>query len=337
MLSAVLMLSGSTGVQAGLYSNDVEAQRNLWSNFKAEFKREYSTEEEEKTRFGNFVENLKIADQRQIEEHNAGGNAVHGVTIFSDLTHDEFKTRLGFKRNLKSVRSSNNTTAGSGSVGSCSVTSTAVDWTDVYISGVRSQGYCGSCWAFATAGQVQADNARIFGGSIQTYSPEQMVQCSTEQGNNGCDGGDYAGSYEYLLSHNFETDNYYPYTSYNGITGGPCAYDASKGHVKALTPNDSLTGDESCMAQYVQNTGTLAIAVDATRWSSYYGGIMTSCGTSVDHAVQIVGVNPVSGGYWKIRNSWGSFWGESGYIRLAYGQNTCDLTSEAWYSELQAV
>jgi len=55
---------------------------------------------------------------------------------------------------------------------------------------------------------------------------------------------------------------------------------------------------------------------------------MTSCPKQVDHCVQAVGVDASSNGYWKVRNSWGTSWGESGYIRLAYGANTCDITND---------
>jgi hypothetical protein len=56
-------------------------------------------------------------------------------------------------------------------------------------------------------------------------------------------------------------------------------------------------------------------------------GIVWSCGQSVNHCVQAVGVDV--GGYWKIRNSWGAAWGEGGYIRLGYGQNICNLISSS--------
>jgi len=81
---------------------------------------------------------------------------------------------------------------------------------------------------------------------------------------------------------------------------------------------------ETDMASHVVSTGPVAIALDASAWSSYTGGILSTCGTSIDHAVQAVGVDTSS--YWKVRNSWGTSWGESGYIRLAYGDNTCGLT-----------
>jgi len=53
----------------------------------------------------------------------------------------------------------------------------------------------------------------------------------------------------------------------------------------------------------------------------------SQCGNSIDHAIQLVGYSPNSGGYWVVRNSWGANWGENGYINLAFGENTCGITS----------
>ena len=138
-----------------------------------------------------------------------------------------------------------------------------------------------------------------------------LVQCDT--GNDGCDGGEYAPAFDYMATPSgVETSSDYPYTSYYGITGGPCAALSFLNVVSVTSWDDSLSGDEGCMAHYVQNTGTLAVAVDANDWNYYEGGIMShySCGQDLDHAVQIVGVYPAaSGGYWKIRNTWGTSWG----------------------------
>jgi C1A family cysteine protease len=69
------------------------------------------------------------------------------------------------------------------------------------------------------------------------------------------------------------------------------------------------------------------VAVDATNWSRYSGGVFSNCGTSLNHAVLGVGFD--STGNWKIRNSWGTSWGEKGFIRLAPG-NTCGVISEVY-------
>jgi C1A family cysteine protease len=80
------------------------------------------------------------------------------------------------------------------------------------------------------------------------------------------------------------------------------------------------------MSNYVLSTGPLSVCVDAARWNSYRGGIVTSCGNRVDHCVQAVGVDTSS--HWIVRNSWGTSWGEGGYIWLKYGQDTCAISSD---------
>jgi C1A family cysteine protease len=67
----------------------------------------------------------------------------------------------------------------------------------------------------------------------------------------------------------------------------------------------------------------ISVTVDASAFSSYHTGIFSNCGTTINHAVLLVGVS-TSAGYWKLKNSWGTSWGESGYIRLKYG-NTCGI------------
>ena len=69
------------------------------------------------------------------------------------------------------------------------------------------------------------------------------------------------------------------------------------------------------------NSSPISVSVDATNWSRYGGGVFNNCNASINHAVLLVGV---VGGNWKIKNSWGTSWGESGYIRLASG-NTCGV------------
>jgi hypothetical protein len=83
--------------------------------------------------------------------------------------------------------------------------------------------------------------------------------------------------------------------------------------------------DEPSVASYVQTTGPVQVFVGASAWHTYISGVMTVCRSSgIDHAVQAVGVDTVAG-YWKLRNSWGSNWGEAGYIRVKYNQNLCNI------------
>lgn len=157
-------------------------------------------------------------------------------------------------------------------------------------------------------------------------SAEQITQCATLAF--GCGGGWTETAYAYVKNNNgLVTEAVYPYTSYQGTTG-QCSVDTSQA-VVGINGFTTVNG-ESDMASYVQSTGPLSVCIDASTWNAYTGGIVSDCGQSVNHCVQVVGVD-VSGGYWKVRNSWGSSWGESGYIRLAYGQNTCAITNDPTY------
>ena len=99
--------------------------------------------------------------------------------------------------------------------------------------------------------------------------------------------------------------------------------------------NDVVPNTELYMSQYVQQTGTLAIMIDATNWNTYVSGVMSTCPSNprVNHAVQLVGVKMDSAttGVWKMRNQWGFNWGEQGFLRLPYGNNACALATYGGY------
>lgn len=168
-------------------------------------------------------------------------------------------------------------------------------------------------------------------GKTYLLSAEQITQCAS--GSYGCDGGWTEAAYKYVQgTKGMVQESDYKYTSYQGTTG-TCKVDTSKA-VVAISGYTTVKG-ESAMASYVQSTGPLSVCLDANSWNSYKGGIMTSCGKSVDHCVQAVGVDASSGGYWKVRNSWGPNWGEKGFIRLAYGKDTCAISHDPTYVQVK--
>jgi len=326
MFKSLLLAAGVVSTNAVFFSNDANAQKYMWSQFKQEYNKKYSDDAEDTKRFNIFINNLKEVDVRNARE----SNKVHGMTKFSDMTSEEFQSQyLGAKVSMKSERSQRDVVD---NVEPYTLSATA-DWSGKYTTPVKDQGYCGSCWAFSATEQLESDTMRVLGKTF-VLSCEQTTQC-TPAPSAGCGGGWTESAYKYIKSvPGLETEANYPYTSYQGRTG-TCAVKGP--YVVGLTGYTTIGGStvsavETNMANYVLATGPLSVCLDASSWNSYTGGIMTQCGQSVDHCVQAVGVNTATtGGYWKVRNSWGVSWGESGYIRLAYGKNTCDITNDPTY------
>jgi hypothetical protein len=319
---ALALLFGSAS--ATFYTPSAESQKYMFEEFKAEYSKNYATMEEESSRFSAFVANLKVIDERNAAET---GTATHGITKFADMTEAEFAKAF---RNYAPA-AGRNVTVDESIVALPEGVEALVDWTGVLTTPVKNQGYCGSCWAFSAVEQIESDYIRAYGLTM-VLAPQQVTSCDT--GSYGCSGGFTESAYTYAKS-GLELEKDYPYTSGAfGVTGS-CKSSSSKFVVKTkgYTTVSSTASGESKMATYVSGTGPLSVCVDANTWSSYTGGIMSTCGKSVDHCVQAVGIN-TSGGYWKVRNSWGTSWGESGFIRLKYGANTCAIASDATYASV---
>lgn len=315
---AAVTVAALASVNAKMFTANESAQKYMWNEFKREHAKEYSASEDV-TRFAHFIENLKLIDER-----NAEDGAIHGINKFSDMSREEFKSKmLTGKQNVN--RSSMKVRA----PGAAPATTGVVDWTGVYTTPVKDQGYCGSCWAFSATEQIESDVMRQTG---ETYilSPQQITSCDKTAF--GCGGGWTEHAYEYVQrAGGIETDSDYPYTSGTAGVTGDCKADSSK-EVVNIKGYTTINGEDN-MATYVQSTGPLSVCVDADTWSTYKSGIMTKCGNQVDHCVQAVGVDASSNGYWKVRNSWGTSWGEDGFIRLAYGQDLCAIASDPTYTD----
>jgi hypothetical protein len=296
---------------------------NLFEEFKVKYNRKYETTDEEHLRYVYFIDFLRVIDQRN-------GNdtfAVHGITKFADFTIDEFKlVSLGYKPNT-------NTNTQNIRLNKYSGNESYVNWIDVYTTAVKDQGYCGSCWAFSATEQIESDAIRL--GLLTTsdaLSPEQIVQCDTVD--DGCDGGNTETAFEYVKNAGgLETDEVYPYTSYYDVTGSCTSNSAD--YVVTVADYYSLS-DEDSMISHIFSTGPISVCLDASSWSSYVSGIITTCGMDVDHCVQAVGIN-MDEGYWIVRNSWGTEWGNEGYIWLASGSNMCNIAYDPNYVEVACV
>jgi len=192
----------------------------------------------------------------------------------------------------------------------------AIDWTTQgKVSGVKNQGSCGSCWAFSASGVTES--FFLLKGQSVNLSEQQLVDCSKAQGNQGCNGGWPSNALKYAASYGWATQAEYPYV------GKDQACKKNGGNIK-ISGQKSFSGCSGLQSGI--NSSPISVTVDATNWSPYKSGVFSNCGASINHAVLLVGVD--GSNVWKIKNSWGTSWGESGYIRLASG-NTCGVCAYA--------
>lgn len=196
---------------------------------------------------------------------------------------------------------------------------------------VKNQGQCGSCWAFSATEQLESQFAQQF-GALEVLSPQQLVSCDPNCG--GCDGGNPINAWFYVNGFGGqEAESAYPYTS--GITQQTGTCNAKKPVVESVGADvgyyvSNSAADESNMLLEILDA-PMSIAVDATLWQTYSGGIITAasgCGSTLNHAVQLVGYN-APGNYYIVRNSWGDEWGEAGYIYVEAGKNVCGIAGQA--------
>lgn len=223
----------------------------------------------------------------------------------------------------------------------------AKDWSaEGYTTDIKDQGNCGSCWAFSTAEQVES--RAIQQGISDPYgenyvlAPQELVSCDNN-GDMGCNGGLPTNALEWLENKPLEQEIDYPYTSGFSGRSGKCKLKKSKGVIEVTSFKQVSDGAEAedKFTDYLLTEGPLSVGVDAnSHWQLYTGGVMPArkCMGQLDHAVQAVGIDTeAEKPYIKVRNSWGSDWGEDGYIRLAQGTNTCGIANMAVTADVKDV
>jgi len=271
----------------------------------------------------NFIATTKRVAQLNARSKAINSTATFGLNKFSDLSVEEFSVRLGMKGyKPKQV-------SGVPVASKLPQAPSSFDWRKKGgVTPVKDQAQCGSCWAFSCTESIESVYMTKGGKSNQQpLAPQQIVDCDT--GDAGCNGGDLPTCYQYVQSTaGLETEQQYPYIGQDGSCQAQTNLEQDPiNGFQYVIPQGSI--DENQMASFLSGNSPMSIIVDATSWSSYSGGVLTAdqCGQNLDHAVQAVGYD-TNQGFWIVRNSWGSDWGEAGFIRLQFGQNTCGLTSE---------
>jgi len=302
---------------------EMEAE-NLFQTFVQEHKKVYHPHEV-LNRFAIFKDNLKF-----IEQHNANPANTYtvGVNQFADMTNAEFKRTMTGLNALQNKVQDN-------VVVLPVATAAAVDWTTAgAVTPVKNQGQCGSCWAFSTTGSVEGIN-QITTGKLLSFSEQELVDCASAYGNQGCNGGLMDNGFQYIQAKGDVLETTYPYTG----TTGTCSKTKSANSAVKLSGFADVTvnSEDQLMAAVQQQPVSVAIEADQSGFQLYKSGVFSgTCGTALDHGVLAVGYGTDSTGtdYWKVKNSWGSTWGLNGFILLKKGMGgagQCGIASAASY------
>jgi len=272
----------------------------------------------ERQLYANFIYNLqRIKDLNN--DHN--GQATFGLNEFSAMSPAEFKSQRagGIKQRTWNEAFNPVDFDTLPIVGEAELAGipTSVDWrtrSPPVVTPVKNQGKCGDCWAFSTTGNVEGQWA-LSGRPLVSLSEQQLCDCDTTD--QGCNGGLMQNAMQYIIrTGGLDTEAAYPYTAKQGS----CKFKAS-GVAAKINSFKMIPHDPQQIAYYVANQGPVAIAVDATTWQTYTGGIVKSnCGKDLDHGVLLVGYGQ-SGNtpYWIVKNSWGTGWGMKGFILVSRG------------------
>lgn len=319
MKLSLILYSAVFCLASALSIDDKHFQKFL--EFTTAYNKVYADNELDK-RYAIFANNVDTINAHNSESHSY----TLAINKFADLTQDEFRgtylhynpseylvgvPRLSFARRASDFD-----------------TPSSIDWVEKSaVTPVKDQAQCGSCWAFSTTGSVEGAYF-LSSGKLVSLSEQQLVDCAGSYGNQGCNGGTMDDGFGYVKDKGLCLEDDYPYTASDG-TCKPC---------KVVTKIKSFVDvptNESDLKKAVSGR-PVSVAIDAsgTAFQFYNSGVIPakSCGTQLDHGVLVVGyVKHNKTDVWKVKNSWGSSWGDEGYFLLERGVNACGINLMASY------
>jgi len=295
-----------------------------FKDFIGVYTKQYADKNEAAKRFAFFKDNMKTVEKIQAKEKGSGK---YGPTKYSDLSAEEFRKNFlspkPWDLTRKPARKVSLTEAQLKDVPD------SFDWREHgAVTPVKNQGYCGSCWAFSTTGNIEGQWA-IKRGELLDLSEQELVDC--DKIDQGCNGGLPSDAYKEIIRlGGLETESDYPYDGQDE----KCHF--NKTDIKVMI-NDSvqLPTNETELKAWLYHNGPISIGINANAMQFYWGGVshpwsFLCSPTSLDHGVLIVGYGVENGvfgptPFWTIKNSWGTDWGEKGYYRIFRGDGCCGV------------
>ncbi|CAF1021254.1 unnamed protein product [Adineta steineri] len=311
-----------------------EKLNNSWSLFKRIHKKQYVSIEEEITRRTIWESHLVKIRQHNFEADLGIHSYTLGMNRFGDLTHEEFKKQMnGFK--MPNKIKNNNLDHQAFVVPSDVIVPRAVDWRkEGFVTPVKDQGQCGSCWAFSATGSLEGQHF-VQTTQLISLSEQNLIDCSSSFGNQGCNGGLMDSAFQYItVNGGIDTEESYPYEAHDG----KCRFNRTNIGANSTGFRDITSKDEAALAYAIAIIGPISVAIDASHpsFQFYKSGVydeQNCSSTNLDHGVLAVGFDATDSQlYYIVKNSWGTSWGQDGYIWMSRNKNNqCGIATMASY------
>lgn len=351
LYSALILSIAAAAPRVALAARELDdvavgaAMASRHESWMAEHGRTYADAEEKARRLEIFRANAERIDSFNSKADAAAGESVDSHRLatnrFADLTDEEFRAaRTGLRRPA----------AVAGAVGggfryeNFSLQADAagsMDWRAMgAVTGVKDQGSCGCCWAFSAVAAMEG-LTKIRTGRLVSLSEQQLVDCDVYGDDQGCEGGLMDNAFQYISRQGgLASESAYPYS---GEDGGSCRSGRAQPAASIRGHEDVPANNEGAlMAAVAHQPVSVAINGGDYVFRFYDRGVLGAGGnggcesTELDHAITAVGYGMAGDGtgYWLMKNSWGSGWGESGYVRIrrgSRGEGVCGLAKLASY------
>ena len=290
-----------------------DQDRQKFQQWKQKHKKSYQSTADEDKAMENLIKNL-----REIDAHNelyAAGKTTYTRALWekSDLSFEEKQQFLSGEKVFEPRNESTTTLRFVRAAKSRKLKAAPpeLNWVkEGLVNPIQDQKKCGSCWAYTAAGV--AEGVLLKKGIDTRLSEQNLVDCSKNGGNSGCNGGDAYYALKYIASSGISSFEDYPYTAKNG----KCRASSIKNVPLKLgtVKYEKLRGNENRLKDIVANYGPVGIAIRAAdSFMNYESGVYNNpkCSRNLDHAMLLVGYghdNRTKMDYWLIKNSWVRNW-----------------------------